>query len=240
MIGYAALDVRWPSIVVATSLVACGRVGFETFGDGGSSGGDGSSSNGDARGGDGGDASTSGCVVANPSTTFPGGLPCADWGGNAAFTNAGLSESSGTLVITPNANAAGAFGRCQRDGVVPGTGGAFAEVSQVLSGSTSTTRLELVWGGETFFIGARNSVMVAGAVNIGVTFTGGTIARWWRMRLTAGMMVFEQSMDGTTWTSFAQMSVAATGAASLRVVATTPSAEPTPGMARFESVNVCP
>jgi hypothetical protein len=95
-----------------------------------------------------------------------------------------------------------------------------------------------MWGGVTYFIGAENNAMSAG--RMGVTFTGGTIERWWRIRPLADNLVFETSANGFTWDQFGSMGGVPTGLAQLRVVATTPMAEPAPGSARFESVNMCP
>jgi hypothetical protein len=218
-------------------LCSCGRVSFDPLftGDGGGSNGDGGG-NGDGSGS--GDGGSGACVGAVPATTFPGGLPCANWGGNAAFSNAGLSESSGTLIISPNANTTNANGRCQRDGVTFGPAGAWTEVSQVLAGASSTTRLELVWGTQTYYIGAENGGMRAGTA--GVTLSGGAIARWWKMWPVGNQIHYETSADGITWDNLGFMGANQTGTASLRVVASTPNPEAAPGTARFESVNVCP
>ena len=215
-------------------VCACGRIGFDVTTDGGSSSGDGNSGDGSTT-----DGGTDGCIGALPATTFPGGLPCANWGGAATFTNAGLSESNGTLSITPNVNSAGAVGRCQHDGVTIGAGGAFTEVSGVLAGTSSTTRLEIDWGGVTYYLGASNGTMRAGNTS-GLTFTGGNIERWWRFRPNSGQLLFESSPDGAAWRMFASVGGVPTGLAIVRVVAATPMAEAAPGVARFESVNVCP
>ncbi|GEM_PF-2621449 len=229
------------SLYAVIAISACGRVGFDPLG-GGDGGGSMIGDAGSGSGSDGGGGIDSGllCTNTTPSTTFPGGLPCVNWGGSSSFVNAGLSESSGTLVITPNVNTAGATGSCQRSTVVIGPAGAFAEVSQVLSGAASTTRLEAVWGGQVYYIGTENNGMRAGNVTLGVTFSGGTVQRWWRIRPTNGEVHFEHSPDGVMWTDFALIGGIPTGTASLRVVATTPNAEAAPGTARFESVNVCP
>lgn len=228
----------------ALCLIACGRVGFDPSRDGDIGGsGDGGTigeagTNGDA--GANGDGGTSACVAAVPATTFPGGFPCANWSANTQQTNGGLSESSGTLTLTPNANSVGASVGCQRDNVTITAAGVFTEVSQVLVGTSSTTRFEAVWGGETYYIGTQNNGMRAGAVNVGVTFSGGNVARWWRIRPAGGLLHFEYGDDGRTWNDFAQIGGIPTGVARLRVVAATPSAEAAPGAAKFESVNVCP
>lgn len=232
---------RYIALSAAIAIGACGRVSFDPLG-GGDGGGSTTGDGGSGSGGDGGGGTDSSlaCTNTDPSTTFPGGIPCANWGGNAAFNNAGLSESSGTLIITPNASSAGASGRCQRDNVAISASGAFVEVSQVLAGTSSTTRLEAVWGGQVYFIGTENNGMRAGNVTQGVTFTGGAVQRWWRIRPTNGEVHFEYSPDGMAWTDFALIGGIPTGMASLRVVATTPNAEAAAGAARFESVNVCP
>lgn len=227
-----------PYVTFATCLLACGRVGFDAHTDGGSgtNGGDGGSATGDAGGN--GDGGSGACVGAVPATTFPGGLPCASWGGSAQQINGSMTESNGTLVLTPNASSAGASVACQRSAVTLGAAGAFTEVSQVLTGTSSRTRLEIDWAGETYYIGAENNVMKAGRE--GITLTGGLIERWWRIRPSNGELAFETSVDGMTWSRFAGMGGIPTGIATLRVVAATPMSEAAPGTARFESVNVCP
>lgn len=222
--------------------IGCGRIGFDTPG-----GGTGDPDGGGSNGGDGGGSSSSGsdggspvCTSVVPSTTFPGGIPCANWAANQAVNNAGMSESNGTLTITPNANSPGSEGKCERNNVTIGSGGAFTEVSQVLAGSSSTTRLEIVWADDTFYVGASNNGMRAGNINGGVTLSGGLVERWWRMRPIADQIVFETSPDGVTWNGFGTVGGVPSGTATLRVIARTPNAEATPGVARFESVNACP
>jgi hypothetical protein len=226
------------AIIIVLSLVACGRIGFDAGGTGVPDGGGDGGGTSDGGGGDGG-GSAMGCIAATPSTTFPGGFPCNSWG-NSGSTNAGLSESNGTLSITPNASSAGAEGKCDRTSITIGAGGALTEVSQVLMGASSQTRLELVWGGDTYFIGATNNGMRAGAVDAGVTFSGGTVERWWRIRPVGNQLVFETSPDGLAWDEFASIGGVPTGTALVRVVGRTPMAEAAPGTARFESVNLCP
>lgn len=219
--------------------IGCGRIGF-----GAPTGGAGDPDGGGSGAGDGGgsdsDGGGSACMSVVPSTTFPGGFPCTNWGANQAANNAGLTESNGTLSITPNTNTAGAEGKCERNNVTFGSGGAFTEVSEVLVGSSSTTRLEIVWPADTFYIGASNNGMRAGNIGGGVTLSGGLVQRWWRMRPIANLMVFETSPDGISWVQFGSVGNVPSGAATLRVVARTPNAEAAPGVARFESVNMCP
>ena len=73
-----------------------------------------------------------------------------------------------------------------------------------------------------------------------MTFTGGMITRWWRIRPSGDLLLFETSADGVMWDDFASLGGVPSGTATLRVVARTPSAEAAPGTARFESVNTCP
>lgn len=227
-------------ISIAIMLAGCGRIGFDLST--GGTGVDGGGGSGDPDGGGSGDpdGGSSACSAAVPSTTFPGGSPCANWGANVSFTNAGLSESGGTLIITPNVNDPSAEGRCDRQFVTIGPAGAFTEVSQVVAGMSSQTRLEILWGGETYYIGASNNGMRAGAIDAGLTFSGGAVARWWRIRPLGSNIEFETSADGVLWDSFGSMGGVPSGQATLRTVARTPVAVAAPGMARFESVNVCP
>ncbi|MGE0397420.1 MAG: hypothetical protein AB7T06_11910 [Kofleriaceae bacterium] len=228
------------AVVIIAMSIACGRVGFDARTDGGGAGGGDGSGSSNPDGGGSGDGGSGTCIAATPATTFPGGapFPCLDWGANANFSNATFTEQNGSLTITPFANTAGASARCSRDNVAIGAAGARVEVSQALAGASSQTRLELDWGGTTYFIGVENNGLAAGRP--GVTFTGGVVRRWWRIWPDADELVFDTSDDGQTWMRFGGMGGIPNGTATLRIIAITVNAESAPGLARFESINMCP
>lgn len=228
-------------------VCACGRIGFDATGGAGPGGDDQNSDGGTSTdgGGSGSGSGTAMCTgMITPASTFPGGIACGNWGANQQVTNAGISESSGTLTITPNANSGGAEADCLHSNVTMTSAGTTAEVSQILAGTSSQTRLELIWGGETYFIGGQNNTLHYGAVSAGVDLTRGAFNlaqhRWWHMYVAAGSLHWEISGDGINWTDIGDIGANPTGLASLRVVGRTPNAEAAPGSAKFESVNYCP
>lgn len=182
---------------------------------------------------------TSGCTDPGNGTTFPNGPPCVGWGTPFA-DNASVQNSAGRLIITPVANEAAANGGCSRSAVPFGPGGFLADVERVLGGASSRTRLELT--GTGLSLGAENGQVVAraGATLVGSRPYDPLATRWWRLRPVAGGVGFDTSADGLVWSQFAWSAMAPPASAPLRVVADTPSAEPMPGSARFQSLNVCP
>lgn len=181
----------------------------------------------------------SGCIDPGNGTTFPNGAPCQGWG-TPFSDNASIQNSGGRLIITPVPNEAAANAGCAHVPVLFGAGGFLADVERVLGGTSSRTRLEL--SGTGLSIGAENGQVVAraGATLVGARPYDPLATRWWRLRPVAGGVGFDTSADGQTWSQFAWTATTPPVTAALRVTADTPNAEPMPGNARFQGVNVCP
>jgi len=181
-------------------------------------------------------------VAAGQGTAFPGGSPCSDWAANVATTNASIAESSGLLTITPNANAAGALGQCSRSVMFDGPG-VFVEVVAVLTSPMSITTLE-VQGGGNYNLVVRDGNLLAQDVG-----SAGTIAsapyvpsamRWLRIRPVTGMVLFEYSADASAWVRFAMTTHTAPEMVTAVVLGGEGSAAPSPGVAQFAHLGVCP
>jgi hypothetical protein len=186
------------------------------------------------------DGSTAnGCVDPGGGSTFPGGLPCSNWQGTPVFTNAGLSESAGTLSITPNPNTAGAQGLCSKMNVPFGAGGAIVEVSEVLSGA-SITAIQLGGGATALSMVVQNGLLLAqdGTGTRGMVQYSPTTTRFWRIR-PANPIVFEYG-DGTIWKPLGTSAQPPQATYNTQLIAGEITAVPAPGTARFESVNLCP
>lgn len=186
------------------------------------------------------DATTTvGCTSPGNATSFPPGPPCAGWGTSFA-NNASVQNSGGRLLITPVPAEAAATAGCTHTTVPFGVDGVLVEVSQVLAGTSSRTRLEL--SGTGLSIGVEGGQMVAragGATRASVPFAAATM-RWWRMRPIGGGIGFETAADGLHWTTLATAAGPPPATAPIRIVGDTPSAEPAPGAARIEGLNLCP
>lgn len=181
------------------------------------------------------------CVAPGAGTTFPGGAPCADWGGTPSVIDATITESGGQLVITPSANTAGAQGGCVRSAVPFGAGGAIVEVSSVLAGANTLTAFQLGLGATAL------SMAVSGGMLLSQDGTGtrASVAydpvkmRYWRVRPTTAQIVFEYG-DGTSWTQHGSSSQTPLASYDFQILAGELAAAPAPGSARIESVNLCP
>ena len=181
------------------------------------------------------------CTAPSDSgSTFPGGLPCANWQGNASFSNAGLSETGGQLQITPNANTAGAQGSCLKNAVPYGTGGAIIEVSAVLNG-TAITSIQLGLGGTALSIVQQSGNLLAqdASGDRGSVAYSAAAMRFWRIRPTGNGSIFEYG-DGMTWSMLGTSAQPPQATYDIRVIAGEIGGIPNPGTARFESVNLCP
>ncbi len=183
---------------------------------------------------------TVGCTSPGNATSFPPGPPCNGWG-TAFANNASVQNGGGRLLITPVPAEAAATAGCTHGAVPFGADGVLVEVSQVLAGASSRTRLEL--SGTGLSIGVEGGQMVAragGATRASVPFVAATM-RWWRMRpIGGGGVEFETAADGLHWARLATAAGAPPATAPIRIVGDTPSAEPAPGTARIEGLNLCP
>ena len=184
------------------------------------------------------DAPSLPCDDPGNGSTFPNGGPCEGWG-TPFSTGVTVQNMGGRLVLTATANLAGISGGCSHPAVPFAAPGVLAEVDRVLVGTTSRTRLELE--GTGLWIGVVGGMIEAraGALTLASVPYNETTMRWWRLRPVAGAVWYETAPDGHAWTRLA-MSSPAPASAPLRLVAETNAAEPTPGFARFDSINVCP
>ncbi|MBA3454447.1 MAG: hypothetical protein H0T42_15255 [Deltaproteobacteria bacterium] len=186
--------------------------------------------------------SGTGCTPAAPVTTFPGGVACADWMGTLTIDRATVTESGGALSISPSAGAAGAFGQCGR-AIVFDAPGVFVEISDVVDGVSTFTSVGLsAFGPIVYSMSVRNDILV-------FQHTLGTITtipydpvamRWWRMRPITGGVLYETAPEASAWTVRATSSVPSSEMTDVQLFGGVGAAEPAPGTARFETVNVCP
>lgn len=157
------------------------------------------------------------------------------------FQNAGLSES-GALIITPNANTAGANGACVRTNTTYDSAGVIAEVSQIVQGAQSATTLTITTGPDILQISASSTslIMTDGSNNSTITYDAPNM-RWWRIRpAPGGGTQFETASDGTDWQMKYQVGLEAAASVTVTISGRTNLATAAPGSARFESINVCP
>lgn len=235
-------------VSIALTLAACGRLGFEAA-DGGDAGDSTDATDGDpADATDGDPADTSDDTTVDPDasggcamtggTTFPGGFPCTDWGANRGIANVGMSESNGSLTVTPNANTAGANGACQRQGVP--LGAVEVELSAVLTGAGSQTGFRIIVPGDDFVFTIADGSLVG---EVGpISFTDdydATTKRWLRIGPAGAFTNFQVSADGITWNDFGFASFALPATGAVEIFATTPTPVAAPGTARFETVRHC-
>ncbi len=228
----------WRCALLA-GLVACGKIGFDAAdGGAGPGGGDGSGSGSDGSGSGG----VPGCIAPGDGYTFPGGLPCGSWGTPIA-NNAGMSESNGSLSVTPNANSAGAKGGCSRANVTFTAAGVFAEVQQTLDANapTAETALQLQFAGTTVSMTATQGVLeCTDGTNMSNLPYDPVAERWWRIRPAGTDLAFDVSPDGSHWTELSTSQAPPATTATVQLVAFTTNGEPSPGVAIFDGIDVCP
>lgn len=180
-----------------------------------------------------------GCLDPGNGTTFPNGQPCNGWG-TASANNAMVQNAGGRLAVTPVANAAGAIGGCTHVAVPFGPAGTLVQVDRTLTGASSRTLLELQNTGLSIgVVGGMMEARVGANLLASVPFDPIAMS-WWRMRPVGGGVWFETAPDGRTWNLLASTGAPAPASAPIRVLGETTANEPTPGVARFDSVNVCP
>ncbi len=182
---------------------------------------------------------TTGCLDPGNGTTFPNGQACGGWG-TAFSSNAMVQNAGGRLAVTPVANEAGALGGCTHVAVPFGPAGTLVQIDRTLTGASSRTRLELQNTGLSIgVVGGMMEARVGANLLASVPFDPVAMT-WWRMRPVGGGVWFETAPDGLTWNLLASTGAAPPASAPIRVLGETPASEPTPGSARFDSVNVCP
>jgi len=188
------------------------------------------------------DAPTGACTApGDTGSTFPGGLPCSNWQATPTMINAGISESSGQLSITPNANTTGAQAYCTKNNVPFGPGGAIVEVSVVLNGS-AITAIQLGLGPTALSMVVQNGMLIAqdASGDKGMVAYSTTTTRFWRIRPNTGSGVIFEYGDGMTWTKLGVSAQTPQATYNTLLLAGEIGAIANPGTARFESVNLCP
>lgn len=233
---------------VVILVCGCGRLAFDPLGgvgipgtgDAGDPTGDGGGDGGGGDGGPGTDGSTTlTCTDPGDGTRFSGGGFCGSW--TPVITNAGLSVSSGTLQIAPNANDAGALGGCSTSSTLTASG-VFAQVIQALPSTSGKTFLRMFAASGAFEISVQNGVLSALSPPAAMTNQAfdPVAEQWWRMRPVNGHVRFEVSPDAMTWTTITESVAAAPTLISIEAAATTTSAETIPGVAKLGPIDICP
>lgn len=201
---------QWVVLRTVASLwfvVACGRFDFDALGDGGagssgSNGSNGSASNGSSgSNGSNGGGPPPGCISPGIGDTFEEALPCMSWG-SPIISNAMVATSNGQLTITTSAVAMAAGG-CTLANVPFGAAGVFAQIDslplnsvlelEITDSSGTSWSLGSVGGTDVGFSEANRS--------LGFGLWNPSTSSWWRLRPSGGVVAFEVSGDGTTWTT---------------------------------------
>jgi hypothetical protein len=184
---------------------------------------------------------TVGCTEAASPNTFDGVASCQPWGG-VITGPASTLQSGGELVIAPDANAIGQGG-CTGDAPLT-DGGLFVELAASLPSTTPSayTGISFYEGVELpFAIYVENDQLTAldyATLRIDVPYDP-VAMRWWRLRPIAGQVTFEIAPDGLSWTALGTSPrVAPASTVTKNLVAGVSSPEPTPGTARYASVDV--
>lgn len=236
---------------ILVAVCACGRIGFDPFSGGVDPTGDGGGTDGQGPPDPDGsidssvDASTiisqTTCTPPGNACSFPGGLPCSCWG-TPMMVNAGLSESAGTLTVTPNADTIGAQGSCLRSATPFPAAGAIVEISSVVSGAQGLTAIQIGGSPDVYQLAVYNGNLIAedGSGTLITTPYAAVPMRWWRIRPSGGGVIFETSPDGRTWTTLTTSARAPSTSYAVRLIGGTIGGQAAPGSAKFESVNDCP
>ena len=242
------MDFVWCRALTLMVIAACGRVGFDDVvgtgpGADGRLAGDGpggTDASSDAASSDG--ASGSGCLPPPSPSTFPGGLPCIDWGASLSTLNGSATESAGTLSMTPNPNASGAQVKCTLGSVAFEDPGLILEVSQVLAGANAIVGMQYDPGGTVASMMVHDGMLTltAGGNIQSVTYVPQTM-RFWRMRPTLPTgIAFDVSDGGPFQLLGGNTSDTYAASAPMVILAGTPTAVAAPRSAQLESVNLCP
>ena len=226
---------------LAIALAACGRLGFDATGDGGSGIGVDNHNDGGSIGGDSGviaidaaDTLGSGCVSPGIGDSFVETKPCTTWG-SFIDLNSALGEGNGNLSITlmPNLQAEGG---CTMLDVPFGPDGVFVQIVVVPAIGTLELVLDTTadsWAMRIVDNGMLELVQPGDAVPPVTPYEP-----WWRMRPLGGVVVYETSPDAVTWT----IERIGTLPAPTTVVATFDESadDPAPGEAMLGGIDVCP
>jgi hypothetical protein len=214
---------------LAIALTACGRIGFDAIG--GDAGGSNGSSGSNNAPGDG----ALGCVSPGIGDSFDEVMPCKAWGIPIA-DNAGLSTSNGTLTITLQPNVM-ASGGCENDAVTFGPDGVFVQIGNVPSIGSLRLNVEIA-GPATWAMEVMNENRIDLIQPGDLSSPQTPYEPWWRMRPLGGVVVWETSPDGLTWTIQRTGDMPAPSSALISIVAF--ANDPAPGQAVLDGIDVCP
>jgi hypothetical protein len=164
-----------------------------------------------------------------------------------------VTEASGSLNITPNANTGSAWGYVASVGTytLVGSSAAVQAVSVVSSGGNVDNQFSLLLDGSNYVQwlyqqGTLYGISIVGGVrtNVAVLTYDSVAHAWWRIRESAGTTYWETTADGSAWT---QRGTATTASLfplnSIKVtfyVETFGAGLASPGQARYANLNTPP
>lgn len=180
-----------------------------------------------------------------------GSIDSARW--SASQTNGTVTESGGTLNMTPaasNGSVSLSLNSIETKSLLDSM--IFAEVPQVVgSGGSVGQRLEAKKDGSNKISWIlEGTTLAASYKNAGTTTTvasvtySSTAHRWWRIRESGGTIYWDTSSDGSSWTQQASLATSSIFAPTSVMVSfyveTWGSGSSSPGTAKFDNLNISP
>jgi hypothetical protein len=224
----------WITVVV---VAACGRLDFGVLGDG--SGKDGGTVPDDGTLPIDGGFSGSGCLSPGIGDNFMETLPCSQWG-EPVVDNSSLNVGS-DLTITPDANVQ-STGGCLRSSLAFGDAGFFVHIGQfptegdlqlVVTDTSTSTSWGIELSNQQQFTFLETDQTEQGILPFDPTLT------WWRLRPSAGgVVLYELSADGETWTSHRTSVEAPPATVGASVEDIVDAADPDPAI--IDGIDICP